>query len=125
MKRSRKKHTAVKAAHPPQMSQSVAGLAEGMAEDFNNILTTVMGACSLIDKDEPNNRELLEYVALIRTSAERAADLSDRLMRASSPAHGGAPVSGHHKAAGSTPASDRDRKTHAHDTEPHTGGTAS
>jgi hypothetical protein len=53
-----------------------------MADDFNNILTTVMGACTLIDKDDPDNCELMQCVALIRTSAEHAADLSDRLMRA-------------------------------------------
>ena len=61
----------------------MAALAGGMVDDFNNILTTVMGACSLIDKDEPANGELLQYVALIRASAERAAALSDQLMRAS------------------------------------------
>lgn len=60
----------------------MASLAGGMADDFNNILTTVMGACSLIDKDDPANGELLQYVALIRASAERAADLSYRMMRA-------------------------------------------
>jgi len=53
-----------------------------MADDFNNILTTVMGACSLIDRDDPANRELLQCVALIRASAEHAADLSGRLMHA-------------------------------------------
>ncbi|MDD2898924.1 MAG: histidine kinase dimerization/phospho-acceptor domain-containing protein [Desulfuromonadaceae bacterium] len=62
---------------------SMAELASGMADDFNNILTTVMGACSLIDKDEATNSELLHYVSLIRKSAERAASLSDKLMRVS------------------------------------------
>lgn len=51
-----------------------------MADEFNNILTTVMGACSLIDRDDPANGELMQYVALIRASAEHAADLSGRLM---------------------------------------------
>ena len=60
----------------------MVSLAGGIADDFNNILTTVMGACSLIDKDDLANEELLQYVALIRASAERAAALSDRLMRA-------------------------------------------
>ena len=53
-----------------------------MADEFNNILTTVMGACSLIDRDNPVNGELMKYVALIRASAEHAADLSGRLMQA-------------------------------------------
>ena len=65
-----------------QIPESMAALARGMADDFNNILTTLMGACSLIDKDEPANNELLQYVALIRASAERAAVLTDRLVRA-------------------------------------------
>ena len=58
----------------------MSALAGGMADDFNNILTTVMGACSLIDRDDPANEELLQYVALIRASAEHAANLSNRLM---------------------------------------------
>jgi nitrogen-specific signal transduction histidine kinase len=124
MKRTHKKHTAAKAVHPPQMPQSMADLAEGMADDFNNILTTVMGACSLIDKDDPANSELLEYVRLIRASAERAADLSDRLIRASSPAYRGAPNNGPHTVAGSAPVvSTPDVKSHAPDTDPHSGGT--
>lgn len=60
----------------------MAVLAGKMADDFNNILTTVMGACSLINKDDPANGELLQCVALIRASAEHAAELSDRLMQA-------------------------------------------
>ena len=68
---------------PHDTPESLAALAGGMADDFNNILTTVMGACSLIDKHDPGNGELLQCVALIRASAEHAAALSDRLMRAS------------------------------------------
>jgi nitrogen-specific signal transduction histidine kinase len=81
MKRSRSRHSAPITA-PPLLPESVASLAGGLADDFNNILTTVMGACSLIDRDDPANDELLKYVALIRASAERAANLSDRLMHA-------------------------------------------
>jgi len=67
----------------PQTPESMAALAGRMADDFNNILTTVLGACSLIDKDDPANRDLQQYVALIRASAEHAAALSVSLMRAS------------------------------------------
>lgn len=81
MKKTRIKHTAPSATLPV-MKVTVASLASGMADDFNNILTTVMGACSLIDKDDPANSELLQCVELIRASAEHAADLSDKLMRA-------------------------------------------
>lgn len=57
-------------------------LAGVMADDFKNILTVVLGACSLIDMDDPANAELLQCVALIRSSAERAALLADSLAAA-------------------------------------------
>jgi nitrogen-specific signal transduction histidine kinase len=69
-------------APPSGTSQSMAALAGGMADDFNNILTVVLGACSLIDMDDPANAQLLQYVALIRSSAERAAVLADSLATA-------------------------------------------
>lgn len=86
MKKNRNKHTS-QATPLPEVREAMAVLASGMADDFNNILTTVMGACSLIDLDEPNNSELLQCVAMIRTSAERAAVLSDKLKRISESVH--------------------------------------
>jgi nitrogen-specific signal transduction histidine kinase len=80
MRKSQKKPANEASLKPPE---TVAVLAGMIADDFNNILTTVMGACSLIDKNNPANSELLQYVDLIRSSAERAADLSDRLVHAS------------------------------------------
>jgi nitrogen-specific signal transduction histidine kinase len=82
MKKSRSKHIA---SPSPQPHDSVSDLASGIANDFNNILTTVMGACSLIDKDDPENDELRHCVALIRSSAEHAADLSHKLAQAGRP----------------------------------------
>jgi nitrogen-specific signal transduction histidine kinase len=82
MKKQRAKHTAP-VPPTPESPQSVVSLASGMADDFNNILTTVMGACSLIDREDSANAELLRFIALIRSSAERAADLSDKLVKAS------------------------------------------
>lgn len=84
MKKTRTTHE-VRINPAPAKQDSMANLASGMADDFNNILTTVMGACSLIDREEHPSDELLQCVALIRTSAERAATLSDKLMRASNP----------------------------------------
>lgn len=77
MKKSRSK---LMSSTPPAAPESMAALAGGMADDFNNILTTVMGACSLIDRDDTANGELLHCVELIRASAEHAANLSRRLM---------------------------------------------
>jgi len=77
MKKDTEKHMEMPAE---KIQESVALLANGIADDFNNILTTVMGACSLIDRDEPANEELIECVSLIRASAEHAAVLSGQLM---------------------------------------------
>lgn len=82
MKKTRSKHNT--STPSPQTSESMEALASGMADDFNNILTTVMGACSLIDKSDPNSSELRQCVDIIRTSAERAALLSEKLIDASS-----------------------------------------
>lgn len=89
----------------------MAALAGRMADDFNNILTTVMGACSLIDKDDPANGELLQCVALIRASAEHAADLSDRLMHVGTLEEENIHAAGHPQGSGSAGTSVRDKKT--------------
>ena len=77
MKKSRTRHTTAPA---PQAPDLMFALAAGMADDFNNILTTIMGACSLIDRDDLTKAELLKCTALIQASAEHAADLSGTLM---------------------------------------------
>lgn len=59
----------------------MAVLADSMADDFNNILTVILGASSLIDCDSKSPPELLMCVTLIRASAEHAASLSNRLMQ--------------------------------------------
>jgi nitrogen-specific signal transduction histidine kinase len=107
MEKSRNKHTH---APPAETPKSLAALARGMADNFNNILTTVMGACSLIDRDDPANGELLQYVSLIRASAERAAALSDRLMRASISEQENANSERHPQDSGSADTTVRDKK---------------
>ncbi len=77
MKKSRFRHNSPPPLPAPPVS--AVNLANGIVDDFNNILTTVMGACSLIDKEAAGSTELLQYVNIIRASAERAASLSDKL----------------------------------------------
>jgi nitrogen-specific signal transduction histidine kinase len=108
MKKSHNTHTN---APSPENPESLAALAEGMADNFNNILMTVMGACSLIDRDDPANSELLQYVALIRASAERAAALSDRLMRAGLSEQENANSDSNPQDSGSADTSVRDKKS--------------
>lgn len=66
---------------PLESNKSMAALADSLADDFNNILTVILGACSLIDCDSKSPPELSVCVALIRTSAEHAASLSNRLVQ--------------------------------------------
>lgn len=75
MKRPRGKH-----AHIKKIPQSINTLASELSDDFNNILTVILGACSLVDSDSSTGPELLKCVYLIRTAAEHAATLSNRLV---------------------------------------------
>lgn len=61
---------------------AIQTLASGLADDFNNILTVIMGACSMIDMDYSAKPELQRCVTLIRSSAEHAALLSEQLRQA-------------------------------------------
>jgi len=106
MKKSRIKHAAL-AIKPRETPDPIAVLAIEMADDFNNILTTVLAACSLIDKNDHANGELLQYVALIRASAERAAILTCLLARVTLELNG--PVN-HRIGSGSDDTSVRDKK---------------
>lgn len=96
---------------PPAAPESMAALAGGMADDFNNILTTVMGACSLIERDEPDNNELLHCVELIRSSAEHATLLSRRLMCAGAMEMENARSDSPSQDSGAAGASKRDKKS--------------
>ena len=106
MKKNRKKYITRLGIEPPE---SVAALASGMADDFNNILTTVMGACSLIDKDDSANGDLHQCVSLIRASAEHAAALSVSLMRAGTLEQKDSRNNGHRRDSASATTSVRDK----------------
>ena len=60
--------------------QSVGNLAGGVAHDFNNILTTVMGYCSLILMKAGPDNQLAGYVNQIMEAAERASALTQNLL---------------------------------------------
>jgi hypothetical protein len=108
MKKPHTKHTSSPPSETPELLVTLAGM---MADEFNNILTMVMGACSLIDRDDPANAELLRCVVLIRASAEHAADLSGRLMHAGTIALENACSDVHPLASGSAGTSVRDKKS--------------
>ena len=64
-----------------QREESIAMLAGGIAHDFNNILMGVLGAAALLESGLPaGDASNLELTHVIRTSANRMADLTNKLL---------------------------------------------
>ncbi len=63
-----------------QKMESIGTLAGGVAHDFNNILTTIMGYCSLIMMKAGKGNPLLGYVEQIMEAANRASTLTHSLL---------------------------------------------
>lgn len=60
--------------------ESLGSLAGGIAHDYNNILTGVLGNASLLLQELPTETMLRDRVRQIEISAERAAELTDQLL---------------------------------------------
>ncbi|MRR57142.1 MAG: PAS domain S-box protein [Deltaproteobacteria bacterium] len=63
-----------------QKMEAVGQLAGGVAHDFNNILTAILGYSHLIIMQTGEDDRLRYYVDQIRVSAERAAELTKALL---------------------------------------------
>jgi len=63
-----------------QKMESLGTLAGGVAHDFNNILTAILGYSNLLSNEINNDDRLLRYVKTIEKSAQRAADLTKQLL---------------------------------------------
>lgn len=63
-----------------QKLESIGMLAGGVAHDFNNILTGIIGTASLIEENEETSPATLEQARTILSGAERAADLTRQLL---------------------------------------------
>ncbi|MGC1453651.1 MAG: ATP-binding protein [Nitrospirota bacterium] len=63
-----------------QKIEAVGQLAGGVAHDFNNILTAIIGYGSIIKTKLPENDPLRAYAEQILMSAERAANLTSGLL---------------------------------------------
>jgi len=63
-----------------QKMESVGRLAGGIAHDFNNKLQTILGYIDLLALEDADPEKRREHIALIRQSAERAADLTRQLL---------------------------------------------
>jgi PAS domain S-box-containing protein len=62
-----------------QKMEAVGRLAGGVAHDFNNILTVILGFCEII-RAKGGGDEILKYVGTIKDSANRAASLTTQLL---------------------------------------------
>ena len=63
-----------------QKLESIGTLAGGVAHDFNNILTVIIGAAALLELNVADDPEQMELVAQISHSAERATKLTQSLL---------------------------------------------
>lgn len=66
-------------AHSQRM-ESIGALAGGVAHDFNNILTIILGYASLLEQNRMEPNKVLQAVGVIRKTAERGASLVRQLL---------------------------------------------
>jgi signal transduction histidine kinase/CheY-like chemotaxis protein len=60
--------------------ESIGKLAGGVAHDFNNVLTGILGYASLVKRIAPQEGQLARYAEVIENSAKRAASLTEHLL---------------------------------------------
>lgn len=76
--------------------ETIGQLAGGIAHDFNNMLGGIIGAAELLKKRLPHDPKTSKFLGMIMDSAERAADLTKKLLAFSRKQHiGSTPVDVH------------------------------
>ncbi|MEI6521725.1 MAG: ATP-binding protein [bacterium] len=63
-----------------QKMESIGRLAGGVAHDFNNMLQVILGNAYLAMEDVPADSSIYESLSEIKESAERSADLTQKLL---------------------------------------------
>ena len=63
-----------------QKVESIGRLAGGIAHDFNNMLAGIIGAADILPLTQELNKEAQNIVKIIMTSAQKAADLTSKLL---------------------------------------------
>jgi signal transduction histidine kinase len=67
--------------HQLQRLEAMAGLAGGLAHDFNNALAIILGTLGLFERKLPGNSDLRNMVEEMKTAATSASTLARRLLR--------------------------------------------
>lgn len=73
------KHLAEQSAHRERL-EAIGRLAGGVAHDFNNMLTAILGGLDLLQPVAEADPEHAESIAEIRKASEQAADLTRQLL---------------------------------------------
>ena len=60
--------------------EAIAQLAGGVAQEFNNLLTAIVGFADLMQLELPDTDPMQDYVQRIQTAGERATDVTRRLL---------------------------------------------
>jgi signal transduction histidine kinase/ActR/RegA family two-component response regulator len=63
-----------------QKMEAIGKLAGGVAHDFNNMLTAILGYASMIQEDAPPKSAIRDQAMQIRRAAENAASLTQKLL---------------------------------------------
>jgi signal transduction histidine kinase/ActR/RegA family two-component response regulator len=63
-----------------QKMEAIGKLAGGVAHDFNNMLTAILGYASMIQEDAPAKSVIHQQASQIRSAAESAATLTQKLL---------------------------------------------
>jgi signal transduction histidine kinase/CheY-like chemotaxis protein len=63
-----------------QKMEAIGKLAGGVAHDFNNMLTAILGYSSMIHEDAPPNSPIQQQALQIRRAAESAATMTQKLL---------------------------------------------
>lgn len=60
--------------------RAIGELAGGVAHDFNNMLGGILGSAELLDRLLPDDPKMKKFIGMIMDSAERAAELTAKLL---------------------------------------------